>query len=41
MGEILRAGLAELRATRTSMKWSAFPPDVIPAFWKPPKVNQQ
>lgn len=32
MGEILRAGLAELRATRTSMKWSAFPPDVIPAW---------
>lgn len=32
MGEILRAGLDELRATRTSTKWRAHPADVIPVW---------
>ena len=32
MGEILRAGLEELRATRTSAKWRAHPADVIPVW---------
>lgn len=32
MGEILRAGLDELRATRTSVKWQRFGPEPIPVW---------
>jgi len=32
MGEILGEGLEELRRSRTSVKWSAHPPDVVPAW---------
>lgn len=32
MDRVLRASLAELRRDRTSIKWVAYPPDVVPAW---------